>query len=470
MLLHLLLASEYVDKIMSGGKSMMLVIGVTVIGVVIVCLVIVIAKALMAPKKAEGVRKLIRQGKIDQAIKLARSILSRDPKDFVVHYYLARAYIVAKRFTEALSEYDMINDNALFEPPLAEVPFRKEFAELLVRMNKKNDAINQQLLLTKLDGQNPVHLFNLGKLENDCGKKEDALKHLLTCEKMNTHNPKLHALLGDIYFQMKKPKDAKYELDQAIKMDPNEYSCYYYLGKVLKEEKDTAEAVKAFDKAQRDPEYKERALIERGSCYVTAGRFDNAQIDFQRAIECDKDGSKNETLYARYFLANCYEKDHKLDKAVEQWKLIKKRNPKFKDVSAKLDEYEGLAANDNMKDFLTCSDAEFLQMCKTKCMTALKLAAQDVRAAKEGCVAVATEAGEGDWRSARKQVVYVRFFRGVDSVEDSLVRDTLDAAKKASCSKSIFLSSAGFTPAATKAAEGRPIELIDKAKIEKLLG
>lgn len=446
-----------------------LIIGITVICVIIACLVIVIAKAFMAPKKAEGVRKLIRQGKTDQAIKLARTILSKEPKNFVVHYYLARAYVIAKRLVEALSEYDLINDNALFEPPLAEVPFRKEFAELLVRMNKRNEAITQHLLLTQLDGKNPAHYFNLGKLESECGKKEDALKHLLLCEKMNTRNPKLHALLGDIYFQMKKPKDAKYELDQAIKMNPNEYACYYYLGKVLKEEKNTGEAVKAFDKAQRDPEYKERSLIERGSCYVVAGRFDNAQIDFQRAIECDKDGSKNETLYARYFLANCYEKDHKLDKAIEQWKLITKRNPKFKDAAAKLSEYEGLAANDNMKDFLTCGDGEFLQMCKTKCLGALKLAAQDVRAAKEGCIAVATEAGEGDWRSARKQVVYVRFFRGVDPVEEGLVRDTLDSAKKANCSKSMILSSSGFAPAATKIAEGRPIELFDKAKLESLL-
>lgn len=446
-----------------------LIIAITLVSVVIVGLLVVILKSALSPKKADGIKKFLKQGKTQQAIRLARQVLAKNPKDFLVHYYLAQALVISKQYEQALSEYDTVNDNALFEPPLNEVQFRKEFAVLLTRLGKKESAVKERLLVSQLDGGSPENYFELGKLEADIGKKEDAMKHMILCEKMQPRNAKVHALLGDIYFQMKKMKDAKYELNEAIKLDPAEYSCYYYFGKILKEEKNIGEAVKAFDKAQRDSEYKQRALIERGTCYVAAGRLDNAQIDLQRAIDCDKEGYKNETMYARYFLASCYEKDHKIDKAIEQWKIISSKNKNFKDVNAKLEEYAGLQSNDNMKDFLTSTDSEFMEICKTKCLAAMKLKCQQVKAVKDGCIIIAIDAGEGDWRNNRKIVQYLRFNRGVDPVGEAMVRDTLDASKAGGCGKSFILSTSGFEHSAVKAAEGRPIELIDKGKIEGLL-
>lgn len=446
------------------------VIAIAIIFVIIVGLVVVIIKSTLSPKKADGVKKLLKQKNYLQAVKLAKAVLAKNPKDYVAHYYLAKAYIGSQQFQQALSEYDVINDNALFEPPLNEVQFRNEFAQLLVRLGKKEMAVKERLLLTQLDGGTPENYFELGKLEQEIGKKEDAMKHIMLVEKMNPRNAKVHAMLGNIYFQMKKTKDAKYELNEAIKLNPNEYSCYYYFGKLLKEEKNIGEAVKAFDKAQRDSEYKQKALIERGTCYIAAGRLDNAQIDLQRAIECDKEGYKSDTLYARYFLAACYEKDHKIDKAIEQWKTISARNKGFKDVAAKLEEYQGLAANDAMKDFLTCTDAEFIELCKTKCLPALKMSCQQAKGAKEGCIIIAQDAGEEDWRVGKKTINYLRFFRSIDPIEDDEVRNVLDAAKSGNCGKSFILSTSGFSRPAIKAAEGRPIELVGKEKIESLLG
>ena len=77
--------------------------------------------------------------------------------------------------------------------------------------------------------------------------------------------------------------------------------------KLYKDAKDIGSALKAFEKAQRDPETKQKSIIEHGACYMIANRLDNAAIDFQRAIELDKSNTKQETLLARYFLATCCE-------------------------------------------------------------------------------------------------------------------------------------------------------------------
>ena len=59
-------------------------------------------------------------------------------------------------------------------------------------------------------------------------------------------------------------------------------------------------------------------------------------IELDKYFDLDKENINPETLYARYFLASCYEKIRMIDKAIEQWTIIYKRNKTFRDVSAKL--------------------------------------------------------------------------------------------------------------------------------------
>src|SRR5574344_1622406 len=109
------------------------------------------------------------------------------------------------------------------------------------------------------------------------------------CAMLDKKHAKAHAEIGLMLYRTKQFNEAKKEIDIALKLSPETYSSYYYLGKILKEAKDLQGAIKAFEKAQRDPEVKQKAIIEHGSCYMLAGRNDNALVDFQRAIELDKD-------------------------------------------------------------------------------------------------------------------------------------------------------------------------------------
>ena len=68
-------------------------------------------------------------------------------------------------------------------------------------------------------------------------------------------------------------------------------------------------------------------------------------------------------LFARYFLGLCFEKARKIDDAIKQWEEIYKRNKSFRDVASKLQEYKDLQANDYLKDYLTCSNDEFPEIC-----------------------------------------------------------------------------------------------------------
>ena len=439
-----------------------------ILAVVVSTLLFFIIKSTVSPKRLDAVPKLISQGKIQQAIKLSKQILAKDPKDYTAHYYLGKAYIADNKNELALMEMKFVSENALFGERINEGEFRKQFSELLVRYNQNNEALREYLLLTKLEPRNADNYFQAGRIYESINRYDLAMGYMKKTTDLDKKHAKAHAELGLMHFRTKQYNEAKKEIDLALKLSPDTYSSYFYLGKIMKEAKDLPAAIKAFEKAQRDPEFKQKAIIERGTCYMMANRSDNAIPDFQRAIDLDKEGVHNETLYARYFLANCYEQNRKIDKAIEQWEYIYKRNKAFRDVGSKLSEYKELQSNDYLKDYLTCSDDEFQLICKNAVNKVLRLKVLSMELKKWGCQITGVEMKD-EWMSVRKQVILLRFYREPNPIDDSAVRETLDLMKQQNFAKGFLLSPTGFTNAGKHFAENRPVELVEKDKLEKIL-
>ena len=447
----------------------MIIVIVSFLAVVIISLVIVIVKAFVSPKKIDAIPRLIKQGKTTNAIKLAKQILAKDQKNYLAHYYLGKAYVKENRTELAIIEYKNVNENALFGEGLDELNFRREYSQLLLKYNQQNEALKNFLLLTKLDPQNADNFFQVGQIYEQQNRYDIALGFMQKCAMLDKKHAKAHAEIGLMLYRTKQFGEAKKEIDMAIRLSPETYSSYYYLGKILKDGKDIQGAIKAFEKAQRDQDVKQKAIIEHGSCYMMANRMDNAIVDFQRAIELDKDNSMPETIYARYFLAACYEKSRKIDKAIEQWEQIYKKNKAFRDVSAKLSEYKDLQANDYLKDYLTCSNEEFPIICRNAAIKALNLQVLSCDSKKWGCQITGVNKSDESWMSLRKQVIMLRFYREPDPIEEQQIHEVLDTMKSINSVKAFLFSSSGFNTAAKRFAENRPVELLEKQKLEELL-
>ena len=442
---------------------------IIILVVVVALLSLLIIKNFISPKKIEAIPRLLKQGKTQNAIKIAKQLIAKDPKNYIAHYYLGKAYLKENRTELAVIEYKTVNENALFGEGINELTFRSEYSQLLLKYKQQNEALKNFLLLTKLDPQNAENFYQVGCIYEQQNRYDLALGFMQKCAMIDKKHAKAHAEIGLMLYRTKQFNEAKKEIDMAIKLSPETYTSYYYLGKILKDAKDLQGAIKAFEKAQRDPDLKQKAIIEHGSCYMIAGRIDNALVDFQRAIELDKDNSQTETLYARYFLAACYEKSRKIDKAIEQWEAIYKRNKTFRDVSAKLSEYKDLQANDYLKDYLTCSNEEFSAICKNAVVKGLGLQVVSCDQKKWGCQITGVNKSDESWMSVRKQVVFMRFYRDPEPVEEAQIHESLDTMKSLSSVKSYLFSSSGFNTAAKRFAENRPVELVEKQKLEALL-
>ena len=138
-------------------------------------LLVFVIKSLAAPKKLDGINKLIKQQKYAAAQKAAKSLIAKDPRDYHAHYYLGKAYLADRKNELALMEFKSVANNALFDAKLPETEFRKQLSQLYLKFNQLDDALKEFLLLTKLEPTNAENFFQCAKIYEQQNNAESAL-------------------------------------------------------------------------------------------------------------------------------------------------------------------------------------------------------------------------------------------------------------------------------------------------------
>ena len=168
-----------------------------------------------------------------------------------------------------------------------------------------------------------------------------AADYLRKAAELNPRDGNIHYELGVMLYKAQKTPEAKAAFGVALKNRcENPGQIHYYLGKIQKDAKDYAAAIASFETAARDNEFRVRALVEKGGCYLAQGAADKAIADLEQAVASVTDESGPEGLYARYYLGNCYESGGEMGKALAQWDKVYERKKSFKDVGEKLVKYQ----------------------------------------------------------------------------------------------------------------------------------
>ncbi|HTX74004.1 MAG TPA: tetratricopeptide repeat protein [Rectinemataceae bacterium] len=446
-----------------------IVILIIILGVAVGFLSWFIVRMVAAPRQSKAIADLLKQGKSSQAARAAKSLLAKDPRNSVAHWFLGKAYLADGKPELALMELKAVNQIGQFGPELPELEFRTAIAALFERFNQTEEALKEHILLSKLDPSNAGHFLDAGRLFESRGKTDVAVNYLRKALEMDARLHAAHHTLGLILYRTKHPMEAKTEFEAALKWNPDDFEAFYYLGKILKEMSDFTASLLAFEKASRAPELRLKCLVERGGCYMSQGALDKAISELERAVKLIKDETAAEALYARYFLAMCYEKTRNLDKAIEQWERIYAKKPGFRDVAEKLTQYQEYRTDDRMKDFLTCGKEEFVELCKAIVQGPMSLSIRDIGDVSNGVDIIAVEGESEKWMGAKKLPRLIRFLRVSDNLDDGAVRSLLDQMKKLGVVRGCITTSAGFTRTALEFAENRSVELLTKEKLQELL-
>ena len=430
--------------------SLYLISFIGVLAFFILLLAFLLIRSIISPKKTAIIEKYINAGKYTTAIKRAKAIIAKNPRDTKAHYLLGKAYLADGRAELALMEFKTIS-KATFESKAQEKEFRNLTAQLYERFQQHTEALAEYALLIKLDPQNAEYHYAIGQLFEQLNKTEQAIFHYRQAINLNSKYAAAHAALGLILFR-------------------NNTTALYYQGRLLRETKEYAPALAAFEKAARNADLRQKCFTERGLCYFDANSLEKAAFEFDRALKLTTAKNSNpDTLRLRYAAAACYEKMRDLDRAIEQWEAIHTTTPGYKDVADKLNQYRDLRSNDYMKEYLTVSAESFLKLCKAVTEQAFALSVQSQKEIKQGCAIIALEDNSEKWMNVRKQPKLFIYSRDSDIIGDSFLRSLHEQMKTQGLVRVVVITSSGFSRSALSFAENRPFELIDKDKLESML-
>ncbi len=442
-----------------------LIVLIIILGGVVGFVTFIVLRSILSPKRVESLSMLIKQNKIPLAIKTAKRIIEREPRNPDAHFLLAQAYLAEDKPELALMELKTVNQIGQFGNYAREIPFRQKIAELYAKFNQPEEALKEYLILVKRQPENAEHYFRIGRLFEDRNKSDKAAGYYKKAIEVDEGHAEANFRLGHLLFRAKRFPDAKVLLERAArKGDGAEAS--YYLGRIYREQKEYQTAINVLEKAARSPELKVKALIERGVCFLNIGDNERATGELERAINLSE-GESNEVLYGRYFLGAAFEQSRRMDDAIQQWERIYAVKPDFRDVAEKLSQYQELRSDDRVKDYMTVGTEEFTAVCQGVC-AAMGLTVRDVKASGDICEIVAVE-HQSKWRNARKLPRMIRFFRVTDVIDEATIRNLHEEMKKQNITRGLVVTSSSFSRLAQDFAETRPIDLVDGSKLAELL-
>ena len=449
----------------TGMLVLLIVFAIGLLGVLLFFLI----RSIAAPRRISTLQDQVRTGKVSQAIRTAKQILAKDPRSNEAHFLLAQAYAQDGKLELALMEYKTVNEIGDFTGNCKETDFRREIAALYLQFGQEEEALKEYILLTRLEPFESTHYYNAGRLFEARNKGGQAVNYYKKALEANPRHSDSWFALGHLMYKAKRQAEAKDALQKALKLRPDQYKAYFYLGRILKDVRNFSGALAAFENAQKDPDYKTRALIERGSCYIAVKDYNKARGELERVLKISKaTDDDNEMLHARYFLSICYERTRKLDLAIEQWEKLYTLKKNFRDVAEKLSQYQELRGDDRIKDFITESPEKFEKTCQGIAQ-AMGLSPMDSISLPDGCQVTAVEPNNGQWRNTRRFPRFIRVLRIPDVIDLPLVRAFHEDMRKAGVTRGYFICSSSFSRSAHEFTESRPIDLVPREKLQELL-
>ncbi|MDR2746885.1 MAG: tetratricopeptide repeat protein [Treponema sp.] len=314
---------------------------IIVLSVGTIFLLVFVAKLILFPRRVEALGALIKQGKTQTAINSARRLIARDSKNAEARYYLGLAYHAEKKDEEAYREFKLLNQLSIQGKQIPEIDYRETLAQLYEAHGEYEEALKEYLLLIKLAPKRGEFYLRAGKIFGGRGKGDTAREYLQKAAELSPKDGNVYYELGALCYKEKKAPEAKAALERALRFqkEGEQGRTWFYLGKLQKDVKDYGGAEDSFEKAAKNKEFRVRALVEKGGCYMAQNNMAQAAGDLERAVGSINDEESTDSLYARYFLGLCYEKEGEIDKAAAQWEQVYAQKKGFKDVGEKLSQY-----------------------------------------------------------------------------------------------------------------------------------
>jgi len=438
----------------------------TLIVVIIIGACAILLLSFLGKKKDAKGSKKARKKDRSTVIREATRRLAQNPRDPEGLAAIGEIHFSDQEWEKAYTAYEVLIDLAPSNPKLDEFECALRFGISAVKTNRYQEAIKGFLIARKIKNDHFEINYNLGYICYQQKDYEKAIPFLKQAILSDPENLLAQRYMGFSLHKAHRYRDALPYLKKALDLQPDDKEALFAMAECLFESGAVERALKIFSHLRPDPILGPQAALYSGIVHVQTNQHDKAVQDFEI-------GLKHENIPAdiandlRYKLAVTLIKTQDLGKALITLKEIQKTTPGYKDVPTLIVRYQELNQNKNLQIYLMAVQSEFAALCRkivVQFFPGAKVKVTDISVFADYSDIVA-EIDTPKW----SDIVLFRFFRSQGAVGELLLRDFHGRIKDLKAGKGICVSAGTFSEESRRYTEGRPIDLYDKDRLNKIL-
>jgi tetratricopeptide (TPR) repeat protein len=438
----------------------------TIVIVAIVTLLAILAFSFLGRRRDAAKPRARRKRDRASIIRDATRRLAQNPRDPEGLQAMGALYYQEQEWEKAYAAYEILVDLAPSNPKLDEFECSLRFGVSAVKTNRLQEAIKGFLLARKIKTDHFEVNYNLGYICYLQKEYEKAIPLLKQALLQDTENVLAQRYMGFSLHKAHRYRDALAYLKKSLDLQPDDKEALFAMAECLFESGAVDRALKIFMHLRPDPSLGPQSALYSGIIHAQTNQHDKAIVDFEIGLK-HLNIPQDIATDLRYKLALTLIKAQDIGKALTTLKELQKMTPGYKDVPALIVRYQELNQNKNLQTYLMSVQSEFVTLCRkivVQFFPGAKVKITDISVFADYSDVVA-EIDTPKW----SDIVIFRFFRSQGSVGELLLRDFHGRIKDLKAGKGICLSAGVFSEESRRFTEGRPIDLYDKDRLNKIL-
>ncbi len=399
-------------------------------------------------------------------IKEAEKRLMNDPHNVGALEDLSEVYYREQNWEKALPYLEtLMNISAAHsEINLAEVSLRH--AICCIKLNKPQDAYRGLIIARKENPESFDVNYYMGQAYLMGKEPEKAIPFLKKAIVLNHDIVEPYKDIGQAFYEMHRYKEALPYLKRTLDTTPESKELMYEIADCMSETGSVDKALKIFIHLRPDPQFGAKSCLAAGTIHQNLNQIENAIQDFEIGIKHVSAPSELLTNI-RYRLAACFLKINDITQGLKTLKEISVVNPNYKDVNQLIQRYQELNQNKNLQTYLIGGNSDFVSLCRKIVLTYYKKSRVKIVniVVMNEFTEVLTEIDTDKWQDS----VIFRFYRTTGTIGELFIRDFHSKLKEVKAGKGICFTAGSYSEEARKYIDGRPIDLIEKSDLVRIL-
>lgn len=443
-----------------------LIAGIIVIAIVAVLLVMMGRKPPSVSGDLNGAGKPRHTKSQSQIMKEASRRLSRNPDDPAGLIPLGDIYYQNQLWDKAFPIYQNLSRLSAISDKIDKLQVNVRAGEIALKLNANEEAIKFLTLAYAQDSQDVNVNKNLGIAYYNLNQFEKAVPCFKKTLMIDPLTEKAFSYLAMALYKQHHYRESITYFKKAITEDPANKETMFYYAQAMSEDGHGDKAVQIFSHLRADTEFGPTSCLHAGIYHSNQGNKDLAIQDFLIGLKHQNIAPETK-IEIQYRLALCYLDQNKLQDGLSVLRQVRAQNQNYKDVNGLLARYQELGQNHNLQVYLSGPASEFVVLCR-KIVTAFyergNAKIVDIKVAAS-YVDIIADIDTPKWEDTE----LFRFFRTTGVTGEIFVREFLDMLRDKKAGRGTCFTAGSFSEEAAKYVEGRPLDLVERAGLTKLL-